>query len=127
MKRYKYGLGANTVQATTFGAMTPLAYMEVVPGDTVSGSIDITAISDTCNSMVMNQGYLDFIVCYEPFRLMWSGFPDFLQSGTGTVPTVTDLWPFNFEKDFTIPASATDRDWETRPHKSEWFVTYYEI
>ena len=103
MKRYKYGQGAVVSNATEFGVMTPLGYLEVVPGDTLSGKIEVQTFSDTTKAVVMNNAYCDFILCYVPFRLMWDSFPDFLMTGTGTVPTVTDKWEFNFEKVFTIP------------------------
>ena len=106
MKRFKYGLGSIVQNATAFGTMTPLGYIEVVPGDTVSGTIDIQVFSDTTNQVIMNNAYCDYIVTYTPFRLMWDSFPDFLMTGTGTVPTVTDKWQFNFEKAFTIPDSG---------------------
>ena len=87
--------------------MTPLGYFETVPGETYSGSVEFKLFSDTTVSPIFNRAFFDIICVYCPFRILDSGFPDFLISGTGSVPTVTDTWEFNFEKQFTIPSGAT--------------------
>ncbi len=103
--------------------MAPLGYIEVVPGDTLSGSLQIKAMSDTTVTALFNRAYYDVIVTYIPFRLLWSGFPDFLISGTSAVPTVTDLWEFNYEKGFNLPTAATatkNTAWLRRAHNATW-------
>ena len=117
MKRYRYGLNSVTHNAGQIGDYTPLGYHEVVPGDSVSGKISIKALTAPTTMLAMNRCFYDVFAFYVPFRLIWSGFPDFLISGTGTMPQITDTFAFNFEK-----ASMID---DTVDYNSPWLRGAY--
>ena len=99
-KRFKYGLNSQTHTGTNFSYLTPLGYYDVVPGDSVYGKVSIRYQSDNSTHLIMNRAFMDVYAFYMPYRLMWDGFPTYLTSGTGTVPSISD----KFEP---------DRDWET--------------
>lgn len=105
MKRYRYGLNCQHHNAMRIGDMMPMGYFEVVPGDTISGKVDLHYITDTTSSFVMNRAYYDLYAFYVPYRLLWDGFPEWLINGTGTLPVVTDVMEINFEKRLTSGAT----------------------
>lgn len=106
MKRYKYGLNSTVVQSGRTGLLTPLCVQEVIPGDTLQGSLAIDFRTANVKKMCLNRAFYDVYTFYVPYRLVWSGFPTFLIKGTGTVPKVTDLFPSCFERDFTTDPVA---------------------
>jgi len=108
MKRYRYGLNCATHNTCQIHDLTPVGYYEVVPGDTFSGSVRFTCFSAMTGEVVLNRCYLDTYAFYVPYRLLDSGFPDFLVNGTGSLPTVADLFPFNYEKKFNLSATTNN-------------------
>lgn len=123
MKRMRYGLNAITTNAGEFNRMIPLGYLETVPGETYSGSLKIDIMSDTTNSVLFNRAFFDILVVYSPFRILDETFPDFLINGTGSIPTVTDLWKYNFEKAYNLPSAATGTSntaWQRYMYNATW-------
>ena len=108
MKRYKYGINSQLVNFTNFSEMIPLTYVEVIPGDTISGNLQARFVSDVTNRPILNRAWVDVIACYVPFRLLNSNFPNMLMDEAGaTVPTVSDSFPTNYEN-----SSATHAAWQ---------------
>ena len=124
MKRTKYGFNCQWQSLSGVGAITPVGYMEVVPGDTVSGSTTLNSWTDTTPVPWMNKMYQDYFAFYVPYRVLWDDFPNFIR-GAGdlsdngiapvnpphgvqptNMPTVDNTWFWNFEKGF----SAEDPD-----------------
>lgn len=100
MMRHKYGFNCQVVNWGGFNELMPLGYIEVVPGETVTGSVSFAARSQPLKLAVDTRAYLDVYGFYIPFRLLYSGWPDFISSGGvtgGPLPTVTDLFTYNFE------------------------------
>jgi len=100
MRRFKYGLNCQTQNQHRIGYLVPMGYHEVVPGDTISGTVDFDFRSDMTELMIMNRLYLDAFAFYVPYRLLDDTFPDFISqpSPSATIPTIADTWDFNFEK-----------------------------
>lgn len=63
--------------------------MEVIPGESVTGTVNTELISDSLVKPVMNRAYLDQYTFYIPFRLLWDGWVEFIQGNGGTIPTTT--------------------------------------
>ena len=126
MKRYKYGLRGNWSNRTLFGLLTPLQFHEVVPGDTVSGSIDITYRSATCANLLLNDAFVDTYAFYIPYRLLWDQFPKFISEENPGIlpPTVTSTWGFMFENQFqSVPGggpATTLVPWQRRAYHHIW-------
>lgn len=107
MKRFNYNLNYQTAQTGKFFQLVPLNYIEVVPGDTVQGTIQTRLLSDTTKVPILNRTYFDTYAFYIPFRLMWDEFPEFIanrESGL-SVPRITNTWRWNFEPALLNPAT----------------------
>ena len=116
-KRFKYGLNSQTHTGTNFSYLTPLGYYDVVPGDSVYGKVSIRYQSDNSTHLIMNRAFMDVYAFYMPYRLMWDDFPTFLTQNTGTIPTVNDLFEWNFEKHFAY-SSTTNQPWFRRMYNA---------
>lgn len=108
MRRQRYGQNSTVATSGRVGNLIPIAMTEVVPGDTISGSIEANLMSDVCVGFCTNRAYFDVFTFYIPYRLLWSGFPDFIIKGTGTLPLVTNLFHAAFEQQFTTTAVANE-------------------
>jgi hypothetical protein len=83
-----------------FFQLLPVSYTEVVPGDTISGTVQSRLFSDTTFTPLLNRTYFDLFAFYVPFRLLWDEWPTFIAERAGkdlTVPTVSDAFRQNFE------------------------------
>ena len=78
MRRYNYGQNFTVSNGGLVSSITPLGFLEVVPGDTVSGKFSNTVWSDTTNRPIMNRTYYDTYAFYVPYRLLWDEFPEFI-------------------------------------------------
>ena len=116
-KRFKYGLNSQTHTGTNFSYLTPLGYYDVVPGDSVYGKVSIRYQSDNSTHLIMNRAFMDVYAFYMPYRLMWDDFPTYLTAGTGSIPTVSDLFEWNFEKQFSYQAT-TNMPWFRRMYNA---------
>lgn len=107
MKRNRYGINCQSLQLADFFELVPLHYLEVVPGDTVQGTVQARLFSDTTKAPLMNRAYFDLFAFYVPYRLLWEEFPEFIAKGaddnTLVPPRVFDTWRPNFEPGFIFP------------------------
>lgn len=112
MRRYQYRLNDQNVSMATWGKVTPLKYMEAVPGDTFGGTITVKATSAVQDKVIHSRAYYDLYAFYCPIRVLWPQFPQFLaghEGDVGTGPVTTTLFPQNFEHSFVGDDSpATD-------------------
>ena len=83
MRRYQYRLNDQNVSLAQWGAVTPLKYIETVPGETFGGSITVKATSAVANKAIFSRAYYDLYAFYCPIRILWSDFPEFLASQEG--------------------------------------------
>ncbi len=97
-KLYKYPLGGVWSQNSRFGIMTPIYYSEVIAGQSLNGSLRVKIISDSLIRAAMNRVFFDVFVFYLPFRVLWTGWQDFIAKKVGNVPQVGDNWIFNYER-----------------------------
>jgi len=110
MRRYQYRLNDQNISQAGWGAVTPLKYIETVPGETYGGTISVNAGSALTSKMIKSRAYYDLYAFYCPIRLLWREFPEFLASSDGDIqpPQSTTLFPQNFENDFTGGDGTTD-------------------
>jgi len=122
MKRFRYGLNCQNMNSGLIADLVPFGFFEVVPGDSISGVTNAHVVSDVTTRLVLNRAYCDLYAFYVPYRLLWSGFPDFISQGTGTVPTVTDKFEGVYEKEFLIGSvTATSLvPWHRRAYNLIW-------
>ena len=104
-RRNNYGLNFQTINGAKFFELLPLSYMEVVPGDTITGTIKSRLFSDTTKVPMLNRTYFDTFAFYIPFRLIDDTFPDFIAGNGGSVPTLTSIFRENFENTNTVHAA----------------------
>ena len=102
MRRYQYRLNDQNVSANSWAGLTPLKYIETVPGETFGGTISVKALSGITAKVIHSRAYYDLYAFYCPIRLLWPEFPSFLAGREGEVsaPQTTNLLPWNFENSF---------------------------
>jgi len=102
MRRYQYRLNDQNVSANAWATLTPLKYIETVPGETFGGTISVKALSGITAKVIHSRAYYDLYAFYCPIRLLWSDFPSFLAGREGEVssPQTNTLCPWNFENSF---------------------------
>ena len=124
MTRRTHTLNSQTHAMSRMGVLQPVQFTEVAPGDTVSGTQTIKMISAAASEPIMNMAYTDVYNFYVPYRILWDGFPDFITTGTGAVPTVDDLWDHVWEKAYTNTDSAGEWTrlvpWHRRAYNAIW-------
>lgn len=110
MRRYQYRLNDQNVSQAGWGEITPLKYIETVPGETYGGTISVNAGTGLTSKMIKSRAYYDLYAFYCPIRLLWRDFPQFLASNDGDIvpPRTTNLFPQNFENDFVGQDGAAD-------------------
>lgn len=99
MRRYQYRLNDQNVAYSKWSELQPLKYMEVVPGDTIGGTISVKATSAITEKVIHSRAYYDLYAFYCPIRVLWEQFPEYLAGAEGGVstPVTTTLMPENFE------------------------------
>lgn len=127
MMRHRYGYNCQVVQQGGLNEVVPLFYMEVVPGETVGGTVSTMFRSGPVNTQIDTRAYADVFAFYVPFRLMFETWPQFISSGGtdgGPLPLVTDLFPGNFESRFSIASGGTTYDrnvaWQRYAYNMVW-------
>lgn len=77
--------------------LIPVGRQMVVPGQ--SAALDVSVMWETppLTQQVLSGGIASMYAFYVPFRLIWSGWMDFVAQDGGTVPTTTTDWPLLFE------------------------------
>lgn len=80
-----------------FNTLIPVGRQQVVPGE--SKQIDLTVMWETppMASQKLTGGVATLYAFYVPFRLVWSGWIDFIAQDGGTVPTTTTPWALMYE------------------------------
>lgn len=94
--------------------ITPLGYFETVPGETISGTIEVDCFSAPTKGVTVNPAYLDIYVFWTPFRLLDETWPDFISQNdpSATVPTVNETFPWNFEKRLCLSTNTLNVAWQ---------------
>jgi hypothetical protein len=90
MKRYQYKLNDETVSGGSFGKLLCLKAIDVVPGDTVDGTLSHKAYSDLMSRFIATRTYFDTYAFYVPYRVVWEDFPAWIADAAAkTMPTTT--------------------------------------
>lgn len=90
MKRFQYKLNDETLSGGGFGSVIPLKAIDVVPGDTLEGTLSHKAYSDLMNRFITTRTYFDLYAFYVPYRVVWEDFPIFIADAEAkTMPTTT--------------------------------------
>jgi hypothetical protein len=100
MRRYQYRLNDQNVSLGPWGAVTPLKYIETVPGETYGGTFSVKLSSGLIDKVIHSRAYYDLYAFYCPLRLLWPDFPEHLVKAPGQTlrpPVTKNLWPENFE------------------------------
>jgi hypothetical protein len=103
MKRFQYRLNDQNTQLGTWGKLVPLKYVEVVPGDTISGTFKTKSRSAITVKPIYSRAYFDLYAFYVPYRILWADWKNFIQgteggvSGYPSFPTLAVQRPWNFE------------------------------
>ena len=111
MKRYKYGMNFFTLNSAKFFQVLPLGYIDCAPGDTISGKVTSSLISDTLVKPLMNRTYHDLYAFYIPYRLLMDDFPAFISendSGGFSIPVLST----DFEQNFENTGVASHASWQ---------------
>lgn len=120
-RRFRYGVNCQTVNWGDTFQFVPLGYHEVAPGESIDGTITANFFSKPVLRMALNRFYADAFVFYIPYRVLDENWPDFINGGSGTVPTVTNLFPFNYEKQFSFDAATPKNTaWLRRAYNKTW-------
>lgn len=92
-KRYNYKLNYLWQHWATLNRLHPLHVMEVVPGDSISGSFNWSFASTPTDGPVHNDVYMDVYAFYVPYRLCWTEWPDFISKRETGQPYENPLTP----------------------------------
>jgi len=112
------------IQENTFSGkmqqLIPVARIPVIPGDTLSGKLMMNIITDTFLKPITHSMQMHLAMFYVPNRVAWDGWPEFIASETGTVPTDTVA-----VKEFFEPSAAVARSTLYRRAYSQVVNEYY--
>lgn len=103
MKRFQYRLNDQNTQLGQWGKLVPLKYVEVVPGDTISGTFKTKSRSAITVKPIYSRAYFDLYAFYVPYRILWADWKNFIQ-GTSNIGA------------FVLPALAAQRPWNFETH-----------
>lgn len=89
MKRNKHSLSHYRLLSCDMGALVPIGWFEVLPGDTIQHATSALVRAAPLVSPVMHPLNVRIHHWYVPYRLLWDSFEDFITGGpSGTsVPT----------------------------------------
>ena len=88
MKRFNYRVNQQALNVGAFYMLNPLGYVEIAPGDTISGKVDIDVVSDITVRPFRNRAYFDVYAFYVPYRLLFDQWVDFIKGDDSvTLPT----------------------------------------
>lgn len=93
MKRNKHSLSFYRLLSMDMGALTPIGWYEVLPGDTVQQATSALVRAAPLVSPVMHPINVRIHHWFVPYRLIWSEFEDFITGGPAgtslpTFPTI---------------------------------------
>ncbi|AXH75382.1 MAG: major capsid protein [Microviridae sp.] len=94
MKRNKHSLSHNRLLSCDMGALVPIGWFEVLPGDTIQHATSALLRASPMLSPVMHPMDVRIHHWFVPYRLLWSSFEDFITGGPSgtslpTFPTIT--------------------------------------
>lgn len=117
MKRYRYGNNFETVQMGDVHGLLPVGYIEVVPGDTIGGTVSIRVLSDVTKKAMFTRAYMDAYAFHVPFRVLHPDFADWIRTdgAAGSIPTIGTSFRANFE-----PDAATHPAWFRYTYNDVW-------
>jgi len=96
--RNRYGYKCQKTTFTVISRLTPLGYMHVVPGETVSGNVSFRNMSAPTVRNMLTRTYADYYAFYCPYRLIDASWPDFISGVTDVHPAgVAGRFTTNFE------------------------------
>ena len=119
--RNKYGYVCTKMNLANIPDLTPLGYIDVVPGETLSGTVKVNAQSAPAFRNNKNKAYLDAFAFYVPYRLLWDNFPQWITgANSDPIPKVSDLFFHNFEArhclDYSVDQYTTHTAWQRRAY-----------
>lgn len=101
-------MARNTVgwkfESTFFGRtqeVVPATRIEVVPGDSVEGSIEVNFRSDVLQRPVAHSAMIEYALFYCPNRIANSNWPDFITGNGGSIGSTTSAAARFFENNVT--------------------------
>lgn len=108
--RNRYGLFQQTVTWGNLGEIRPLGYAEVIPGETIQGTIEVNVFSQPTVRPVSTRVYGDVFAFYVPNRLTWDQWPEWIsqarrETTDPNLPLLSDLWADNFEERFCVESN----------------------
>ena len=137
MRRYQYRLNDQNVSQAGWGQLTPLKYIEAIPGETYGGTITVKARSALTDKVIHSRAYYDLYAFYCPIRLLWPDFPKLLASSelepseAIDIPKTTTLFPQNFEHSFMGSDAAWQDNLTTGTNSAflrrMYYMTYYSF
>ena len=137
MRRYQYRLNDQNVSQAGWGNLTPLKYIEAIPGETYGGTITVKARSALTDKVIHSRAYYDLYAFYCPIRLLWPDFPKLLASSelepseAIDIPKTTTLFPQNFEHSFMGSDAAWQDNLTTGTNaaflRRMYYMTYYSF
>lgn len=86
MKRYKHNLSHYHLTSCDMGELIPIANMEVLPGDTFQHSTSLLLRVTPQLKPVMHPVKVYIRHFYVPYRILWSGWEDFITGESATAP-----------------------------------------
>lgn len=94
MKRNKHSLSHQRLLSCDMGALVPIGWFAVLPGDTIQHSTSALLRASPMLSPVMHPMDVRIHHWFVPYRLIWSSFEDFITGGPSgtsnpTFPTIT--------------------------------------
>ena len=110
--RTRYGYNCQVVNWAKVGELCPFGYVDVVPGETISGTVSVNLYSEPTKRQILTRMYADGYAYYIPYRLLFEDWPKFISEPKTTVelPYVTDLFGFNFERKFVLTSDDITYD-----------------
>lgn len=94
MKRNKHSLSHQRLLSMDMGALVPIGWFAVLPGDTIQHATSALLRASPMLSPVMHPMDVRIHHWFVPYRLIWSSFEDFITGGPSgtslpTFPTIT--------------------------------------
>lgn len=112
MKRNKHSLSHTRLASMDMGALVPIGWFEVLPGDTIQHSTAALIRAAPLVSPVMHPLDVRIHHWYVPYRMVWTAFEDFITGG----PTGTDASTFPTITFAAAPGLASLGDYLGLPH-----------
>lgn len=90
LRRHMYSLGHYVFTSGRIGRLIPTCRLEVIPGDTFSGSVSMLCRLKGMAEPCIHPAFLDQFFFYVPNRILWDGWEDMITGeDADSVPTVS--------------------------------------